>query len=59
MVLELYELKIYILASEVKFDLGGQSLFYKICVNFDKESACKIRSWYIEWFLSYLKCSPT
>ena len=30
-VLELYEFKIYILASEAKFDLGGQSSFYKIC----------------------------
>ena len=29
---------------KMNFDLGGQSLFNKICANFDKESACKIWS---------------
>ena len=41
-VLELYELKIYILASEAKFDLGGQKSFWEKLAQIIKEVARKI-----------------
>ena len=41
MVLELYELKIYILASEANFDLGGQKSFWEKPAHIIKEVARK------------------
>ena len=40
-VLELYGFKIYILASKVKFDLGGQKSFWEKIANIIKEVARK------------------
>ena len=53
MVYELESFKDFILSSEVKVDLGGQSSFWSKVVLLDPKLSCKISWQYSEGFQSY------
>ena len=53
------DFEIFVLASEVKSDLGGQRSLNKMCGELTKKVAYKIWSSYLYRFLSYMHCSPT